>query len=91
MKYNRDDIIKDLKQTVSEVTFIKVDGQKRVMRCSLDPRFLPPVTGAQLAHLDEQHAKKENKNVVVAWDVVTGGWRSFRVDSVEYIQEIDGY
>jgi hypothetical protein len=42
-------------------------------------------------HLDEQHKKKENKDIIVCWDVHVGGWRSFRVDSVEYVQEIDGY
>ena len=42
-------------------------------------------------HLDEQHSKEENKEVVAVWDVHARGWRSFRVDSVEYMQEIDGY
>jgi hypothetical protein len=89
--YKRDDIIKDLKQTVSEVTFTKVNGERRIMRCTLDPRYMPPMTTNQIKHLDESHAKEENKDVIACWDVVANGWRSFRVDSVEYIQEINGY
>jgi len=89
--YKRDDILKDLKQSVIEVTFTKVNGQKRVLRCSLDPRYLPAIKPEQLSHLDEEHKKKENKDTIVCWDVHNGGWRSFRVDSIEYVQEIEGY
>jgi WYL_2, Sm-like SH3 beta-barrel fold len=89
--YNRDDIIKDLKQTVCEVTFTKVNGEKRVMRCTLDPRYMPTISTDQIKHLDENHNKPENQNIVACWDVHAGGWRSFRVDSVEYMQEVNGY
>jgi hypothetical protein len=89
--YNRGDIIKDLKQSVCEVTFTKVNGEKRVMRCTLDPRHMPLMTIQQVNHLEEEHKKEENKDVVACWDVHSNGWRSFRVDTVEYMQEIDGY
>jgi WYL_2, Sm-like SH3 beta-barrel fold len=87
--YKRDDILKDLKQSVIEVTFTKVNGQKRVLRCSLDPRYVK--APMDMNHLDEEHKKRENKDTIVCWDVHNGGWRSFRVDSVEYVQEIEGY
>ena len=90
-QFNRDEIIKDLKQCVMEVTFTKVNGERRIMRCTLDSRYMPPMTVDQTKHLDEQHSKEENKEVVPVWDVHARGWRSFRVDSVEYMQEIDGY
>ena len=35
--------------------------------------------------------KQENPDILAVWDVENEGWRSFRVDSVEYVQEIDGY
>lgn len=89
--YQRQPILNDLKQAVCEVTFTKVNGERRIMRCTLDPRYMPPMTIDQTKHLDEQHSKPENKEVVACWDVQAGGWRSFRVDSVEYMQEIDGY
>jgi hypothetical protein len=85
--YKRDEILKDLKSHIIEVTFTKVNGEGRVMRCTLDPQYLPPNYNPE--HLDEQHQKKENLNNIAAWDVNAGGWRSFRIDSVSYVQIID--
>lgn len=89
--YQRQSIINDLKQSVCEVTFTKVNGERRIMRCSLDSRYLPPITAEQMKHLDEQQQKPENQEIIAVWDVEKGGWRSFRVDSVEYVQEVEGY
>jgi WYL_2, Sm-like SH3 beta-barrel fold len=89
VKYEKQALINDLKQSVVEVTFIKVNGERRVMRCTLDPRYIPVTVDQE--HLDEQHARKENENVIAAWDVHNGGWRSFRINSIEFVQEIDGY
>jgi hypothetical protein len=91
--YNRDTILNDLRKNVVEVTFKKVDGSTRVMRCTLMPEHLPKT---YVENLDEQNQEKsfhsENPNVIAAWDVQKGGWRSFRMDSVEYLQVIDtGY
>ena len=88
MTYERDAVIRDLRQNVIEVTFIKVNGEQRVMRCTLDPQYLPPNYDPQ--HLDEQHKKKENLNTIAAWDLNAQGWRSFRVDSVQYLQSLEG-
>lgn len=87
MKYDRDTVLKDLRKHVVEVTFTKVDGTTRTMRCSLDPTLLPPT------YIEEQEKEqvfhKENPDVITAWDVQKGGWRSFRIDSVQYMQIID--
>ena len=88
--YIRDDVLKDLRNYIVEVTFRKVDGSQRVMRCTIQPDYMPP------SYLQEQEKEnsfhKENPNVIAAWDIEKGGWRSFRVDSVEYLQIIDsGY
>jgi hypothetical protein len=88
MNYDRDTVLKDLRSFVVEVTFTKVDGTTRVMRCTLDPKFLPE-SYTQDAD-KERKFHTENPNVISAWDVQKGGWRSFRIDSVEYLQIIDG-
>jgi hypothetical protein len=88
MTYERDAVIRDLRQNVIEVTFIKINGEQRVMRCTLDPQYLPPNYDPQ--HLDEQHKKKENLSTIAAWDLNAQGWRSFRVDSVQYLQSLEG-
>lgn len=90
--YARDDVLKDLRSHVLEVTFTKVNGEQRVMRCTLKQDLLPK---SYVENLSEQTKEKEfhqtNENVIAAWDVQKGGWRSFRIDSVEYLQIIDGY
>jgi hypothetical protein len=90
--FERDNVLKELRQYVVEVTFKKVDGSTRVMRCTLAPQYLPK---SYSENIEEQNNEKEfhqkNGDVIAAWDVQKGGWRSFRVDSVEYLQVIDGY
>ena len=81
----RDEIIHNLKENGLEVTFIKADGSVRVMKCTLNKRYLPE---KQIAYIDEQHSKAENIDVVAAWDMEVNGWRSFRVDSIQYIQAL---
>ena len=92
MMYQRDSILKDLREHVIEVTFTKVNGETRVMRCTLNPKLLPKSFVENLnEQKEEKDFHKENPDVIAAWDVQKGGWRSFRIDSVEYLQIIDGY
>ena len=88
--YERSKLIQDLKTSVCEVTFNKVNGDRRVMRCTLDPKHLP-ITQEQFNHLNEQQQRAENLDIIACWDIQAAGWRSFRVDSVLYVQEIDAY
>jgi hypothetical protein len=87
--YERDAILKDLRDNVIEVTFTKVSGDQRVMRCTLKPSLLPATYATEITEEKKHH--KENPDVIAAWDVVKGGWRSFRVDSISYVQVIDAY
>jgi WYL_2, Sm-like SH3 beta-barrel fold len=86
MVVDRDNLLQDLRKNVVEVHFIKVNGEERKMRCTLMAEHLPQNT--DMKHLDEQHARAENKDVVAVWDIEKGGWRSFRVDSVTYVSDI---
>lgn len=87
--YNRDDILKDLREGVAEVTFTKVNGEPRVMRCTLRSDLLPKTYAAEQEQ--EKTFHRENPEVIAAWDVQKGGWRSFRVNSVEYVQLVESY
>lgn len=90
MVLNRDKILEDLRHYVIEVSFIKVDGTLRNMRCTLDPRHLPPQYLKE-GKDEETEFHQKNPDVIACWDVQNGGWRSFRIDSVQYVQIIDGY
>jgi hypothetical protein len=88
--YNRDTLLKDLKENVCEIFFTKVNGEKRAMRCSLREDLLPA------SYLQTEEAKvsdfhKTNPDVLAVWDLQNNGWRSFRIDSVEYVQVVDTY
>jgi predicted DNA-binding transcriptional regulator YafY len=56
------------------------------------PRLLP---AAHAKNLEEQQNEKnfhnQNPDVIAAWDLEKGGWRSFRIESVTYCQVLDNY
>jgi len=87
--YDRDTLLEELRKNVVAVYFTKVDGSKREMRCTLMPSLLPPNYVNEQA--EEQDFHNKNPNVLAVWDVMKGGWRSFRIDSIEYVQVLDPY
>ena len=69
------DTLKNLLHTnVVEVVFTKVNGEKRVMKCTLQESFLPEHNG--------NSDRKKNENVLAVFDIDSNDWRSFRFDSV---------
>lgn len=87
--YDRDTLLQDLRKNVVAVYFTKVNGEKREMRCTLMPSLLPPNYINEQA--EEQDFHDKNPSVLAVWDVMKGGWRSFRIDSIEYVQVLDPY
>jgi hypothetical protein len=87
--FDRDIVLNDLRNNVIEVTFTKVNGEERIMRCTLRPDLLPKTFTEETEQEKKFH--NENLNTIAAWDVQKGGWRSFRMDSVSYLQIIDAY
>jgi hypothetical protein len=84
--YDRELILKELREHVMEVSFTKVNGDNRIMRCTLRKDLLPPTYIAE--ETKEKTFHKENPDVIAAWDVQANGWRSFRIDSVSYLQDV---
>ena len=70
----------NLKGNVCEVTFNKVNGDQRVMTCTLKEEMLPPAKKDE--PLTQKKVREINENVVSVWDVNAQGWRSFRVANV---------
>ena len=73
----RDILIKNLQKRTMRITFTKVNGDERVMDCSLQEHILPPTN-------PDNH--KENEEVLPVFDINKGEWRSFRLDSVTNIE-----
>lgn len=78
LNFSRDSILQKLHEGETTVTFTKVDGSERVMRCTLNEAMLPPAEPTE-----STAERKVNPNVVAVWDLDKEGWRSFKVDSVK--------
>jgi len=78
-------LVEGLKRNVIKVTFTKVNGEERVMNCTLHQSVLPE------KYISEDIIKKkENPDVLSVWDIDKNGWRSFRLDSVKEIKVLEG-
>ena len=79
--FTRDGLIDMLRHNLVTVTFTKVNGDERVMTCTLISEHIPnaPTTNGKTV------IKETSSNTISVWDVKANGWRSFRVDSVKSI------
>ena len=95
MTYTKDELKKLLTENKCEVTFTKVDGTKRVMKCTLLPEVLKPyIEEAEarkkemLAEGKEVRERPENPNVLSVIDLDKNAWRSFKLDTILSVKEI---
>lgn len=76
----RDDLIALLQKEVVQVTFTKLDGDERVMPCTLIESFFPD---------PKKETSQKNDKVVAVWAIESKGFRSFRYDRVKSIKVLD--
>jgi hypothetical protein len=76
MIWSKPELAEMLRSSVLEVSFTKKDGSGRVMNCTLQEKYLPPLME------DTEVATKDNPNVLAVWDIDNSGWRSFRINSI---------
>lgn len=86
MLYEKNSVIRSLKEGVLEITYIKKDGSTRVGKFTLDTRYLP--TGSDMKYIDEQHAKTGHEDLIAVWELDKSQWRSFYIQNVTYIQSL---
>ncbi len=77
MKYDYNLLVKALQNTILTITFKKVDGTERVMKCTLKDGFLPEEYRGKAPMITEQAPL-----TLSVWDLEASGWRSFRLDSI---------
>lgn len=75
-----------LKENVMVVDFVKVNGDKRVMTCTLREDLLP---AKPLTEDTDGVQRKAPTETISVWDVNAKGWRSFRYASVVEIKTVD--
>ena len=76
----RETLIKNLQNKVLKITFTKVNGEERVMECTLQEHMIPETNPAN---------RKENEEVLPVFDIDKGSWRSFRLDSITNIEALE--
>ena len=81
---DRNILLEALKNHECTVTFTKVNGETRVMPCTLKADVIPtPPADIASKSVVKRH---ENQNVVSVWCLDKKEWRSFRVDNVVDLQ-----
>lgn len=80
--FTRDGLIDLLRHNVVTVKFTKVNGDERLMTCTLQASHIPnaPTQNGELVV-----ETKTSSNNIAVWDVNAQGWRSFRVASVKTV------
>lgn len=82
-----EDLRKQLQQNVMVVDFVKVNGDKRVMTCTLREDIRPENTTTA----KEDVKRKIPTETISVWDVNAKGWRSFRFDSIVETSIVEEY
>lgn len=70
--FTKDNVKSLLNESIYTVTFKKVDGTIRTMRCTLKPEYIP----------EARSPSYEVNDVVTVWDMEENGWRRFIVDNI---------
>ena len=78
-----------LEQNVLTVDFTKLDGDKRVMTCTLREDIKPPA--AKTDAMSQKKVREISDAVVSVWDVNAKGWRSFRYDRINSVEIVNEY
>jgi len=80
----RDEMIEFLREGECIVTFTKVDGTERIMYCSLNEEYLPPLTFEVCSNFPA----KVNLEIIKVFDTEIEEWRSFKVKSVTQFRAV---
>ena len=83
----KEELYKLLKENVVEVTFTKLNGDKRIMPCTLIESYLPPAKKDD--PITQKKVREVSDAVVAAWAIESNGFRSFRYDRVTGVKILE--
>lgn len=81
----REEIFFQLRSGVCEVTFKKVNGDKRVMPCTLKPELLPEQNQKELTF---ETVKERKGDAISVWCTDAQAWRSFKMANFISIKKL---
>jgi hypothetical protein len=84
----REELLETLGKEVCNVTFDKLSGDERTMKCTLIPSMLPPAQRED--KLSQTKIRNLEDKVFVVWaiDIDPPAWRSFRYDRVKAVEAV---
>jgi hypothetical protein len=82
----REQLMETLQKEVAVVTFKKLNGDERVMPCTLIPQFLPPAKKDDA--ITQKKVREISDKVCAVWAIESQGFRSFRYDRVSEVEVI---
>jgi|TARA_B110000908_G_C10248207_1_gene450162 hypothetical protein len=82
----RNTLEQQLKENIMEVTFNKINGDKRIMSCTLSKNVLPPATKKD--PITQEKIRKINEEVMSVWDTNANGFRSFRMANIVEVKQL---
>ena len=74
----------ELQSKTAEVTFTKLNGDVRVMTCTLNPELLPAKVVTEGEEKPARTIKNPNNSLAV-YDINAEGWRSFVIKNVTQV------
>ena len=86
----KQELVEMLGKEIVDVTFQKLSGDERKMKCTLIPSMLPPAQRNDKLSQTKIRNLEEKTLVVWAIDIAPSAWRSFRYDRVKKV-EVDKY
>jgi len=83
--FTKENLLDLLRNNLVTVTFTKVNGDERVMNCTLQNNHIPSTTLSNNTNQILRENIGRSDNNISVWDTQAQGWRSFRVNSVKSV------
>ena len=80
----REELVELLKNNIVQVTFTKLNGDERVMPCTLYEGMLPPAKKDD--PITQKKVREISDKVIAVWAIESKAFRSFRYDRVKAVE-----